>query len=193
MRWPSLSAWFIECVRINSCDFRTVFRTCDTAIRYINRMVYNRLEVSTWAAADMGANTLSFVVRKIRSEVLPFVEQVKQSADSSSNELGFLPEQVYLEAALQQKLLIAVACQQGLETYAGHLLFGGSYPFLKVFQIFVTPRYRGQGAARELIEALVKEAEAIGYLSISARVASDLNLANRFWERNDFHIARMKA
>lgn len=155
-------------------------------------MIYNRPKVSAWIA-DMGANTLSFVVRKIRNDILPFVEQVKQSADSSPNELGFLPEQVYLEAALQQKLLIAVACQHGHETYAGHLLFGGSYPFLKVFQIYVTPLCRGQGAARKLIEALVKEAEAIGYLSISARVASDLIPANRFWERNDFHIATTKA
>lgn len=141
----------------------------------------------------MRTSTPSFIVRKTRSEVLPYVEQVRQSADSSPNELGFLPEQVYLEAAVQQKLLIVVACQQGIETYAGHLLFGGVYPFLKVVQIFVIPRFRCQGAARDLIETLVRDAEEIGYLSISARVAADLELANRFWERNGFQIARMKA
>jgi len=132
------------------------------------------------------------VVKRRCDELVPLIQHVKAHADAARHSLGFLPEQVYQEAAFQQKILVAVAdCGSG-EEYGGHLLFGGTFPHLKIFQIYVAPAYRRGGIATLLIDALVREAEAFGYLSISARVAQDLNEANRFWQKNGFLIARSR-
>ena len=71
----------------------------------------------------------------------------------------------------------------------GYLLYGGQYPALKVFQLFVAPLYRGMSIAQKLITELVEFGERNSYLTISARVAADLP-ANRFWDRAGFPTVR---
>ena len=134
----------------------------------------------------------TILVKRLYNDLAPLLRDVKAHADAARQSLGFLPEQVYQEAALQQKILIAVAYRPSGEEYAGHLLFGGRFPHLRIFQIYVPPAQRGRGIATLLIDTLVKDAEIVGYLSISARVAQDLTEANQFWQRNGFSLARSR-
>jgi GNAT superfamily N-acetyltransferase/predicted nucleic acid-binding protein len=113
-------------------------------------------------------------------------------ADSERHALGFLPKATYLEHAVEDRLYVATALERGQDAYAGHLLFGGVYPFMRVFQVYVSPKYRRQKVGSRLIQALVREAEDSGYLSISARVADDLREANAFWSHEGFELMRTR-
>ena len=55
-------------------------------------------------------------------EVAAYVDQARTASDTDKDSLGFLPERAYKEAAVQEKLLIAVI-KEGVDlVYAGHLL-----------------------------------------------------------------------
>src|SRR5579871_1173474 len=116
-----------------------------------------------------------------------FVEKVRTSADQDKMALGFLPAAAYEEAANRGNLLVA-KCG---DAYAGHLLFGGSYPVLRVFQLYVVENFRRYGIGKQLIGSLTRFATKHGYLSISASVADDLP-ANRFWEKSGFVTVRTR-
>lgn len=117
---------------------------------------------------------------------------VQQQGDSERDVLGFLPRSAYSEAAAQGKLYVATAEVAGQECYAGHLLYGGRFPHLRVFQIYTLSQFRGRQIGRQLIDALVSDAESQYYITISARVAADL-AANEFWERMGFKTIRTVA
>ena len=95
------------------------------------------------------------------------------------------------DAAARGNLLIALIPRATSQEYAGHLLFGGTFPHARIFQVFVRQQFRNRGVARELIEYLVKLLERYGYLSAAATVADDL-VANGFWEKLGFLVARQK-
>jgi len=118
-------------------------------------------------------------------QVLPFVDEVIKEADLEKDALGFLREGVYREVAAQGKLIVAAIGHE----YAGHLLFGGVSPHARVFQTHVKKRFRRRGIGRLLIEELVRSAESWSYLSITARVASDLD-ANAFYQSMGFEHVR---
>jgi GNAT superfamily N-acetyltransferase len=124
-------------------------------------------------------------------EIAPFVELVQRRADTERDALGFLPHTAYEEAAIQGKLWIATVRDQEAETYVGHLLFGGAFPTIRVFQLFVDKAYRRCGVGSALVGHLVADAEAHNYLGITAKVADDLE-ANQFWERKGFLVVRSK-
>jgi ribosomal protein S18 acetylase RimI-like enzyme/predicted nucleic acid-binding protein len=128
-------------------------------------------------------------IYKQPSDVNRFVEVVRQRGDSERDALGFLPRCVYSEAAAQGKLLVATATVGGQEFYAGHLLFGGKFPHLRVFQLYVAPEFRHRSIGGDLVSALATDAEMRYYITISARVAADLP-ANEFWERVGFRVIR---
>jgi predicted nucleic acid-binding protein/GNAT superfamily N-acetyltransferase len=126
------------------------------------------------------------------ADVVFFVPEVRHYADTDKDALGFLPASVYDEAAQSGNLLIAVASREGLNVYAGHLLFGGRFPHAKIYQIFVAPPFREKGVARTLIAKLVDITEGCSYLSIAARVAAELPV-NAFWEGMSFSITGVRA
>lgn len=125
------------------------------------------------------------------SDVAPFVEAVRKHADRERDALGFLPSAVYDDAAARGNLLVALIPTSSSTEYAGHLLFGGTFPHARVFQVFVCQQFRNRGVARELIEYLVNLLEGYGYLSVAATVADDL-VANGFWDKLGFLVARQK-
>ena len=127
------------------------------------------------------------------SGTAPFLEAVRTHADEEREALGFLPEPAYAEAARQGKLIVLAVEVDGTVSYAGHLLFGGIFPHLRVRQICVSPKWRGRGFATTLLRTLKSQAEADGYLSIVANVAADLRSANSFYEKNGFATRRMKS
>jgi len=123
-------------------------------------------------------------------EVIPFVPHVRKGADEARAALGFLPDRVYEDAALQNKLIVAVDSSDDGVSYVGHLLFGGVYPNAKIFQIFVRPEFRSRRIAQQILDRLTRRLVSEHYLSISARVALDLTRANAFWSSAGFSVVR---
>jgi GNAT superfamily N-acetyltransferase/predicted nucleic acid-binding protein len=121
------------------------------------------------------------------AEVKPYVDTTRINADREKGALGFLPPVAYEQAARQGNLY--VASENGI--YAGHLLFGGTFPRAKIFQLYVNESYRGKGAASLLLRRLEADLERNGFLTISAGVASDLP-ANLFWEKSGYPILNKK-
>lgn len=123
-----------------------------------------------------------------RNELLPFAQTVKEKADSDKTALGFLSESVYPEAAINEKLIIAIDPNDN--SYIGHLLFGGVFPQGRIFQVFVEPKKRNQGVAAALFEKLFYILNSRHFTHVSARVASDLPNANLLYERMGFKTQR---
>ena len=126
-------------------------------------------------------------IRLQPAEVEAYVDAVQDSADSERQALGFLPARAYRDAAHQGKLWVAVVKTDRGEEYAGHLFFGGGYPRLRIFQVFVKEAWRRFGIASILLKRLIQQAESWNCMRISARVADDLT-ANAFWSRHRFEI-----
>lgn len=132
-------------------------------------------------------HTLSrkFTVLKSFEEVAPYIYRAQEGADAERDALGFLPPNAYRQAGEQGKLFVAVNAES---EFLGHLWFGGVFPHGKVMQIYTVPHYRNQGIAQALIEELIDHAQNRSFLSLSAKVASDLSRANAFYGRMGFQI-----
>ena len=122
------------------------------------------------------------------SDVKAYLPQIRKVADSNRQIFGFLPFRAYEQMAPQGKVFVARLI--GDKQYVGHLLTGGAFPTLRIFQLYVAPKYRGSGIGRALIDNLIEYGEQRHYLAITARVADDLTEANRAWDRLGFHTTR---
>lgn len=136
---------------------------------------------------------MNYSLRRDFAEIAPFLDAVRAQADEERVALGFLPAPAYAEAARQKKLIVLLANNGQQTEYAGHLLFGGIFPHLRVRQICVAPVHRRHGNATRLLRALKSQGESEGYLSIVANVATDLQSANSFYENNGFATQRLKS
>jgi GNAT superfamily N-acetyltransferase len=137
---------------------------------------------------------VTFHVLTAAQIVEPYADAVRIHADTEKVALGFTPASAYREAALSGKLFVAIAEAAGQRTdYAGHLLFGGTFPYIRIFQVYVVPKYRRRKVGALLLQTLIKRSGDLGYLSISARVAGDLGTANAFWRSEGFQVLRIKA
>lgn len=125
-------------------------------------------------------------------EVCHWVPAVRAGADSDKDALGFLPAQAYEQAATQGTLFVAVDRRGAQGRYAGHILFGATYPHAKIFQVIVPEADRGSGVGRQLIQAVLGYLEDKQYLSVSAKVASELS-ANAFWSSLKFETVATKS
>ncbi|MBI4218372.1 MAG: GNAT family N-acetyltransferase [Elusimicrobia bacterium] len=129
-----------------------------------------------------------FLILQTYAETHNHVDTVRREADEHKDELGWLSKSAFYDFASQNKLWVVVeSVDRG---YVGHLMFGGAYPNLRIYQIYIQNEYRRKGLAKKLLQALVGYGESKGFLSISARVADDLTTANQFWEYNDFLCRR---
>ena len=82
-------------------------------------------------------------ILKSADDVAPYVDVVRTSADRHRDELGFLRAGVYAEQAAQGHLWVAV--EVGSDRLAGFLLYGGRFPHLRIFQLFVRKDARSHG------------------------------------------------
>lgn len=120
-------------------------------------------------------------------DVMEYIDEVQKLGDANRSVFGFLPASAYKESALKGHLWIAIDSRT--RKLRGYLFFGGRYPHLKVFQVYVRPEFRFSGVAGGLVGALKKYGEDNSWLTIRARVASDLE-ANKFWQGSEFRIVR---
>ena len=123
-----------------------------------------------------------------REDILPYVQDVQDFADTEKKALGFLAGDAYEKAAENEKIIVAI--DEETNEYMGHVFFGGVYPNGRIFQTLVKDECRKTGLGKTLVTALVKLLEKRGYTSITARVATDLKSANVFYEQMGFKTAR---
>ena len=105
-----------------------------------------------------------------------YIDEIRALADADTSALGFLPAHVYRDACMRGRLWIDIDNDGKLR---GYLYFGGRYPRLRVFQIFVRPEFRGSGIARKLLRKLREYGEDLNYLTITANVAEELVSARK--------------
>jgi len=120
-----------------------------------------------------------------------FLDQVRAAADAHRGVFGFFPASVYNEFARNDNLYVIVEKTQEKSLYAGHLLFDRRYPRANVRQMFTSPKYRRLSLASKLINYFCKSLTDVGFTSIYARVAEDLEEANDFWQKHDFFVQRV--
>lgn len=126
-------------------------------------------------------------ILKSFEHVEPYIELARLGADTSRDAFGFLPPKAYRQAAEQGKLFVAI---DATGQFLGHLMFGGVFPHGKLMQIYTAPMFRKLGVARALIQQLIDYAQKRTFLSLSAKVASDLREANAFYEKMGFQTVR---
>jgi len=129
---------------------------------------------------------MEYVILKQFDHVSDYVGQVSSIADKNKGAFGFLSASVYEQMASKGQLWVAVDSGGKLK---GYLMFGGTMPTLKVFQIYTCESVKKSGVGKMLIDELKGYARNGQYHTISARVASDLP-ANSFWERVGFPVYR---
>lgn len=122
-----------------------------------------------------------------RQDVLPYVVQVVKAAESDRVALGWFPFKVYEEAAISERLIVAIARGADEVRYAGHLLFTATFPRGYVLQLHVDSNHRRLGIAKRMLDALKNQLSALNYISIGARVAEDLRASQEFWQIQDFY------
>jgi len=113
-----------------------------------------------------------------------YINEVARLADQNKQSFGFNPLKVYEEMSLKEQLWIAINDDKDV---CGYIMFGGKYPSLRVFQLFVIKEYRGGGIASLLLNELIEHGNLNRYSIITAKVAQELS-ANKFWQKNEFFI-----
>lgn len=122
------------------------------------------------------------------ADVAPFVGSAIAAADSDKNSLGVFPASVFEDFARKEQLFIAVEGNTEALSYVGHLLFEARHPKGRVLQMFVRPPFRQCGIATLLLNHLKQHLTDHAFISLYARVAEDLQDANRFWESQGFYV-----
>ena len=113
-----------------------------------------------------------------------YITQVSKFADQNKNSFGFNPTMAYRQMSLKGQLWLAVNKEHEI---CGYLMFGGIYPNLRIFQLFVSLQARGQGIGKTLLDELIRHGNLNNYSFIHAKVAAELP-ANHFWEKCGFSI-----
>lgn len=119
--------------------------------------------------------------------VIDYHDQITTLADQLRDALAFLPSIAYREQIYKGQIWIAV--DTASRTLCGYLMFGGTFPHLKVFHVAISPHSQGKQIGTQLIDSLVEFGTTHNYLTLSAKVAADLP-ANHFWEKMGFGVVR---
>lgn len=126
------------------------------------------------------------------SNTAPYLDKVREAADTHRDSLGFLPKSVFEEFARRDHLYVLTEKYPEGSSYAGHLMFERRFPRAHVVQMFILQKYRRCGLGTKLINHLCTALTQDGFTSIYARVAEDLMEANAFWDRQQFYVQRIE-
>jgi GNAT superfamily N-acetyltransferase len=96
--------------------------------------------------------------------LLQFLPAIRALADGDKEALGFLPDSAYREAIEKRRLIVMRAVNRHPQM-AGFILFGGVFPHAKIQQIMVAKEHHREGLASALVNAVVSQLEARGYLT----------------------------
>lgn len=130
-----------------------------------------------------------FIILTEYDKIKPYITQIQKLSDSNKNALGFFRNAAFYDVAVRGRLWIVIN-KESNELIA-YLLFGGRYPVLRIFQLFVKQAFRKESIGNILLKKLLGYGEESRYFSIVARVAADLP-ANLFWEHAGFPIIRQE-
>jgi GNAT superfamily N-acetyltransferase len=101
---------------------------------------------------------------------------------------SWLNRQPYASANLYVAVFVDSGKIDAAPRYAGHLLFAGRLPRARIVQVFAAQEFRRDGVATQLVAHVKAALSQGGYISIVARVADDLKIANSFWQRQEFYV-----
>lgn len=134
---------------------------------------------------------MAFKIATDRAVAGAFIGDVQRAADTDKESLGFIPASAYPEALRKGEITLVLNDQAQGSVYAGHIWISGVYPHARVVQLFILPEFRGQKLSTRLLRSAIQTAEAGGYLTIKASVATDLS-ANQVYEHHGFEIIRTR-
>jgi hypothetical protein len=95
--------------------------------------------------------------------LVPMLPQIVALANGEKEALGFIPEAAYRDAIERRRLIAMCTPVDGSSIVTGFILFSGVFP-----------------NASALLNETVSQLESLGYLTLTAAVASDLPAAKRF-------------
>ena len=124
--------------------------------------------------------------------LLPNLPTIIALADAEKEALGFLRPPAYMDAIRKRRLVGMMATRADKVEPVGFVLFSGVYPNARIQQIVVAKSHRRAGIASALLNEVVSQLEVQGYLNLTAAVASDLPVAQAFYERNGFIAKRSR-
>lgn len=124
--------------------------------------------------------------------LLPMLPQIVALANGEKEALGFIPEGGYRDAIERRRLIAMRTPLDGSALVAGFVLFSGVFPNARIQQIVVASDHRRMGIASALLNETVSQLESLGYLTLTAAVASDLPAAQSFYEHNGFVARRSR-
>ncbi|WP_172683822.1 GNAT family N-acetyltransferase [Desulfosarcina cetonica] len=130
---------------------------------------------------------MDFSILTKPSQVVPFIISVQKFADANRKSFGFLPQSAFLDQANNGRLWVVVDKEKN--ECLGYLMFGGKFPTLKIFQIFIVKKYRKLKIGKALLEKFEAYAEENNFLSVNARVAADL-VSNKFWHKSGYTLIK---
>lgn len=137
---------------------------------------------------------MSLVYRAERNpnKLMQRLPVIRALADGEKEALGFLPEAAYRDAIEKRRLVAMCTTVNGDSEVVGFILFSGVFPNARIQQVVVAQHHRRTHVASALINEVVSQLEALGYLTVTAAVASDLPAAQAFYERNGFVARRSR-
>lgn len=96
---------------------------------------------------------MEYAILKSYEAVKPYIPQVTATADKHKNMFGFLADSAYEQMAIKDQLWVAVNESRELK---GYLMFGGTMPTLKVFQIYACKTSKGHLLGSKMLSELKK-------------------------------------
>ena len=124
-------------------------------------------------------------ILKKHSDVKPYIERVAVEADTHRDCFGFLPKSAYVQFSKKDSLWVLVDKN---DNYIGHIMFSVAWNKCKITvnQTYILSEYRKYHFASMLIDELKKWAEKHYITELHAKVASDLIIANSFYNKMGF-------
>ena len=132
----------------------------------------------------------SFTVEKDPTKLLALLPQIVKIGNADKEALGFLAEGALRDAIMRQRLFALTVDSNNTREVAAYVLYSGVFPHAKIQQIAVLEKFRKNGAATALMKCLVSDLERVGFMTIRADVASDLQGPLAFYAKNGFERIR---
>ena len=127
-------------------------------------------------------------ILKKPDEVSPYLATVQAEVDNHKKNFGFVRPSIYTN--LCDKGTLWILLDNG--KYAGHLMFSAAFTKsqITVEQTYVLNTHRKKNYGKKLIDELKKWGEEHNITHIKAKVANDLDIANKFYNNMGFKAIR---